>query len=168
MAGMDEQVAVSLRPWADQDLSLLQRMNTREMWAHLGGPEAADAVRARHVRYLDAQPGGRMFVITVGGDSAGTIGYWPREWQGENVHELGWMVLPEFQGRGVATWAGRACVTRLRCDVPDTTAHAFPSADHPPSNAVCRHLGFVLIGETQFEFPRGHWMRCNDWCLPLK
>jgi RimJ/RimL family protein N-acetyltransferase len=46
--------------------------------------------------------------------------------------------------------------------------HAFPSIENPPSNAICRKLGFELLGETEFEYPKGHWMRCNDWRLSLR
>jgi len=45
--------------------------------------------------------------------------------------------------------------------------HAFPAADHPASNAVCRKAGFTLCGETGFEYPPGTIMRCNDWRLEL-
>jgi RimJ/RimL family protein N-acetyltransferase len=30
----------------------------------------------------------------------GSVGYWQREWHGEEIYEIGWMVVPEFQGRG--------------------------------------------------------------------
>ena len=45
--------------------------------------------------------------------------------------------------------------------------HAFPAVDNPPSNALCRKLGFTLIEECEFEYPKGHFMRCNDWRLDL-
>jgi RimJ/RimL family protein N-acetyltransferase len=45
--------------------------------------------------------------------------------------------------------------------------HAFPSVSNAPSNAVCRKLGFTLLEECEFEFPRGNFMRCNDWRLDL-
>ena len=31
--------------------------------------------------------------------------------------------------------------------------HAFPSVDNAPSNAICRKLGFELLGACDFEFP---------------
>jgi RimJ/RimL family protein N-acetyltransferase len=45
--------------------------------------------------------------------------------------------------------------------------HAFPSVDNPASNAICRKLGFTLLGARDFEFPPGSFMRCNDWRLEL-
>lgn len=163
----DAGAAVCLRPWLDQDLLLLQRLNTVEMWAHLGGPETARAVLARHLRYLDPASGNRMFVIMIGAEAVGSIGYWPRRWQDQDVLEIGWMVLPEFQGQGLATRAGMLCIWRLHSQIPRTTVHAFPAKDNPASNAICRKLGFTLIGETDVEFPPGQWMTCNDWGLSL-
>jgi hypothetical protein len=40
--------------------------------------------------------------------------------------------------------------------------------DNAPSNAICREVGFELLGELDFEYPPGHSMRCNDWCLDLR
>jgi RimJ/RimL family protein N-acetyltransferase len=39
--------------------------------------------------------------------------------------------------------------------------------DNAASNALCRKLGFVLVGETDVEYPPGHMMRCNDWRIDL-
>jgi hypothetical protein len=38
----------------------------------------------------------------------------------------------------------------------------------PPSNALCRSLGFELLGEHDFEYPTGHFIRCHDWRLDLR
>jgi RimJ/RimL family protein N-acetyltransferase len=46
--------------------------------------------------------------------------------------------------------------------------HAFPSVDNPASNALCRRLGFELLGDDEFEFPPGSFMRCNDWRFDLR
>jgi RimJ/RimL family protein N-acetyltransferase len=35
------------------------------------------------------------------------------------------------------------------------------------SNAICRKLGFELLGEEDFEYPPGNPIRCNDWRLDL-
>src|SRR5512140_2476134 len=110
---------VDLRPWLDQDLSLLQRlMGDPAMTEHLGGPETPDQIRARHERYLRSGPPGpdRMLVILCGPERqpAGSIGYWERTWRGEQVWETGWMVLPEFQGKGVASAATMLVISLAR------------------------------------------------------
>jgi len=45
--------------------------------------------------------------------------------------------------------------------------HAFPAAGHPGSNAVCRKAGFTFCRETDFEYPPGAFVGCNDWRLDL-
>lgn len=162
---------VVLEPWGEGDLDLLRRVNAPEMMEHLGGPESEEKVLDRHRRYLDlGEPGsGAMFRVVAlpEREAAGTIGYWEREWRGETVYETGWSVLPEFGGRGLATAAGRLVVERVRAERRHRFLHAYPSVDHPASNAICRRLGFTLLGACDFEYPPGHPMRCNDWRLEL-
>ncbi|MFD0596672.1 GNAT family N-acetyltransferase [Catellatospora coxensis] len=118
---------VRLVPWSDDDLDLLRRVNTPEMKKHLGGPETEEKVLARHQRYL-ALPNGRMFRVALAGtgEPVGTIGHWDREWQGEQVYETGWSVLPEFQGRGIAVAAARALIEAARADGRHRWLHAYP------------------------------------------
>jgi RimJ/RimL family protein N-acetyltransferase len=155
---------IQLEPWADEDLGLLQRLNTPEIWAHLGGPETDEQVLKRHARYLAIETGaGGMFTVVLDGVTAGSIGFWEREWQDETVYETGWNVLPEFQGKGVATAAAKAIVDRASAAGRHRWLHAYPSVDNPASNAICRKAGFTFAGEHDFEYPKGSFMRCNDW-----
>jgi RimJ/RimL family protein N-acetyltransferase len=158
---------ITLVPWTDDDLELLRRLNTAEIWAHLGGPETEEQVLERHARYTDvgATGSGRMYSVVLLPErvKAGSIGYWEREWQGESVYETGWNVLPEFQGRGIAGAAAAAVIAEARAEKRHRWLHAYPSVDNPASNAICRKAGFSLVGEYDFEFPKGTFMRCNDW-----
>ncbi|MFL6053009.1 MAG: GNAT family N-acetyltransferase [Actinoallomurus sp.] len=162
---------VAIEPWGEGDLDLLRRINAPEMMEHLGGPETEAQVLDRHRRYLDpgAPRSGTMFrVVTLPErEAVGSIGYWERHWRGETVYETGWSILPEFSGRGLATAAGRLVVERVRAEGRHRFLHAYPSVDHPASNAICRKLGFTLLGGCDFEYPPGHLMRCNDWRLEL-
>ncbi len=101
------------------------------------------------------------------GQAVGSVGYWPRQWNGETVYEAGWSVLPEFHGRGIASAAVAQAIDRARGEHAHTVMHAFPAVDNPASNAVCRKAGFRLVGECALEYPAGHPMRCNDWTLRL-
>jgi RimJ/RimL family protein N-acetyltransferase len=161
---------LELRAWSEGDLALLERlMGDPGMTEHLGGPESPEKIRDRHRRYLRGFGEGGMFVIAVGreGSAAGSIGYWSRQWQGEQVWETGWSVLPEFQGRGIATEATTIIVERARTGGTHRSIHAFPSVDNAASNAICRRASFTLQGQYDFEYPPGHMMRCNDWSLDL-
>jgi len=165
------QTAVAIRPWADGDQPLLERLlGDPAMTQHLGGPETLDQLHARHARYcrLGESGQGQMSVILVGPQQvvAGSVGYWEKDWRGQLVWETGWSVLPEFQGQGVATQATAALVAQARAG-KHQFLHAFPALDNGPSNAICRKVGFTLQEEVEFEYPLGHFMRCNDWCLDL-
>jgi RimJ/RimL family protein N-acetyltransferase len=153
-------VTVAILPYAATDFGLLSAANSAAMTEHLGGPESPEKLAHRHRRYL-AETG--MFRIEFDDQPAGIVGYWGREWNGEAVCEAGWLVLPEFQGRGIAV----AAVRLVLHEVTRTRVHAFPSVAHVVSNAVARKAGFELVGECEFEYPPGRWMRCNDWRIDV-
>jgi RimJ/RimL family protein N-acetyltransferase len=160
-----------LEPWDDRGLELERRANTPDMTAYLGGPEPDESILARHARIRDnaANGTGRMFLIMVPGgtEPAGSVGYWEKDWRGEIVYELGWKVLPAYQGRGLAVAATVAAVGLAAAERRHRWAHAFPRVDNAPSNAVCRKAGFELLGESDFEYPAGNPIRCNDWRYDL-
>jgi RimJ/RimL family protein N-acetyltransferase len=159
--------AIALQPWDERGRELLVRLNAPELMEHLGGPETPEKVRRRHKRYLAGVVDGRMFLVVSGQEAVGSVGYWPREWQGQSVYETGYGILPESQGRGFAVAALRLCAERAAQEGVLPWLHAFPSVDHAASNAVCRKAGFELTGECRFEYPPGHFMRSNDWRLSL-
>ena len=159
----------SLRRWTADDLDLLRRANTAEMTAHLNGPETEEQVIARHERYLRLQESGeaRMFAIVDGTLALGSIGCWKTDWHGEAVFETGWFVLPEAQGRGVASSALALLVDVVREHRADgRLLTAFPSVTNGPSNAVCRKAGFMHVG-TITEIFRGAELTLNEWVLDL-
>ena len=170
--GDERPTDIDIQPWSKGDLPLLERlMGDPAMTEHLGGAETPEKIRQRHERYWrssDSEKGG-MFVIVIGPErvATGSIGYWEREWRGLHVWETGWSVLPEFQGQGIATRATAAVVDRARAEGKHRFLHAFPSVYNDPSNAICRKVGFTLLGEVDFEYPPGNFMRCNDWRLDL-
>jgi RimJ/RimL family protein N-acetyltransferase len=161
---------VLLQAWSEGDLPLLEKlMGDSDMMAHLGGPETPEQIRKRHQRYLQLPETDHMFVILWGPKSevVGSIGYWEKNWRDQLVYEMGWFVLPEYQGQGIATKAGEAVIEHARQDHRHQFMHAFPSVSNSASNAICRKLGFTLIEECQFEYPPGNFMQCNDWRLDL-
>jgi RimJ/RimL family protein N-acetyltransferase len=159
---------VRLEPWAKGDLPLVEKlMGDPAMTEHLGGPESPEKLAERQARY--EVPGSGMFKIVdeVTEEAVGSVGYWERSWRGERVYEIGWSVLPAFQGRGIASIATAQAIAKAKSERKHRFLHAFPSVDNGPSNAICRKLGFTLVEESEFEFPKGHFMRCNDWRLDL-
>ena len=169
---MHSMAAVLLEPWSVEDLPLIQKlMSDTDVMAHLGGPETPEQIERRNKRYAHLSEDGvdQMFKIVLASNAepVGKIGYWKKNWRDQLVYEMGWMVLPSFQGRGIATEAGRAMIDLIRKEPRFPFLHAFPSVSNPASNAICRKLGFSLIEECQFEYPPGHSMTVNDWRLSL-
>src|SRR6266545_6593862 len=125
---------VTLQPWSEDDLSLLEKlMGDPDMMAHLGGPETPEQIVKRHQRYLQLPETDHMFKI-VGGtplEVLGSIGYWQKTWRDQLVFEMGWFVLPAYQGHGVATKAGEAVLEQARLEDRHRFMHAFPSVDNP-------------------------------------
>jgi RimJ/RimL family protein N-acetyltransferase len=162
---------IRIDPWAEGDLDLLRRINAPEMKRHLGGSETDEQVVARHERYVKLASTGTGWVYRVvllpEEEPVGSVVYWEREWQGEAVYEMGWSILPKFQGRGLATAAVLAAAAEARKQGKHRYVHAYPSVDNGASNGVCRRAGFELLGEYDFEYPPGHPIRCNDWRLDL-
>jgi RimJ/RimL family protein N-acetyltransferase len=160
--------AVRLEPWGPADLALLERcVGEESMMRHLGGAESSEKIAERQRRY--EQPGSGQFKIVEQqiGEGVGWVGYWDRRWRDHDVYEIGWAVIPEFQGRGVAVAAAREAVAAAGAEARHRFVHAYPAVAHAASNAICRRLGFVLRGSFELEYPPGHPMRCNDWRLDL-
>jgi RimJ/RimL family protein N-acetyltransferase len=142
-----------------------------EFMVHLGGPRSKEKIAEVHQRRLDDMARGTVHMFKILRDDAdepmGTIGFWETEHDGEKVHEMGWFVRREYQGRGIATEAGRLLLEKAR-EVPRVTVmYAFPPVTNEASNAICRKLGFELVGVMEGEFD-GRPVRWNDWRLDLR
>ncbi|MFK0292353.1 GNAT family N-acetyltransferase [Streptomyces sp. NPDC090442] len=164
---------VRIEAWPADGLDLLRKANTPEMTRHLGGPETAERLARRHLRYLGSLDGdvpGRMYRIVLfpDGEPVGTVGFWEWEWRGKPVYEAGWGVLPDFQGRGIAAAAVHQVLAAAATEGRHPIAHAFPSAANAASNAVCRKTGFAFIGACDVEYPKGHLIRANEWRATLR
>ena len=98
------------------------------------------------------------------GTAAGVVAIWSHPEGGEPISEIGWMVLPEFQGRGLATAAVRLVLQRAREEQRWGVVHAFPGVTNGPSNGICRRLGFTLVGEQDVAFA-DRTLRANHWLI---
>jgi RimJ/RimL family protein N-acetyltransferase len=159
---------VRLEPWGEDDLQLLEQLlGDPAMTEHLGGPESHEKIVERQARYVEAESGLFKIVDEATGEGVGWVGYWDKNWREQEVYEIGWAVLPAFQGRGIAGMATAQAIAAARSEHKHRFLHAFPSVDNAPSNAICWKLGFTLLGEYEFEYPTGSFMQCNDWRLDL-
>jgi RimJ/RimL family protein N-acetyltransferase len=140
------------------------------MMLHIGGPRPEAEVRAAHKRRLDLMEKGaaRMFKVVADDfdEVLGTIGIWKIDWKGQQAYEMGWFVLPEHQGKGIATEATRLIISQARSDPEVGNVHAFPAVTNAASNAVARKVGMSNQGEFDNEGFAGV-LRCNDWLIDL-
>ena len=158
-------MTITLEPWGDGDLDLLRALNAPEMTEHLGGPETDEKVVARNEKYVrrSAEGIGGINKVLVDGVIAGNVNYWADD----SVYEIGWGVVPAFQGRGVATSAVLLALDELRRTDTFRYVHAYPRVSNLASNGVCRKAGFTLIGEVSIDYPPGVFALSNDWVFDL-
>jgi RimJ/RimL family protein N-acetyltransferase len=140
------------------------------MMAELGGPAPRDGMAAKVARDVQQAAADaaliKMIILDEGapGVVAGSVTLWSHEDSGTEISEIGWMVLPEFQGRGIAKAAVRILLSLAREQDRWGLVHAFPATTNVPSNRVCRSAGFTFAGEQDTTFA-GHVFRTNHWVI---
>jgi RimJ/RimL family protein N-acetyltransferase len=159
-----------LVPYGEEHLALSLAMETNpEVMEHLGGPREREAIVKVHPKRVETAASGLPYLVIVddSDEPAGTIGIFESEHDGAKIYEMGWMLLPRYQGRGLATEAGRRVIELARADPKIDVVHAYPATDNPASNAICRKLGFEKIGEIDIEFS-GRPLHVADWRIDVR
>jgi RimJ/RimL family protein N-acetyltransferase len=154
-----------LRDIRPADLEACIRMRgDPAMMADLGGPLPRDGIeRSFHREVAWAEAGTawiKMILPTESSPVAGTV----TVWQHDGLSEIGWLVLPEFQGRGLAGQAVREILHQAGEDGRWGVIHAYPGTANGPSNSICRSAGFTFVEELDLEFA-GRTLRSNHWLV---
>jgi RimJ/RimL family protein N-acetyltransferase len=157
------EVGLLLRDVEPADVEVYVRMRCDPaMMADLGGPLPGDGIEAKLATDVRNTRDDTYWVSMIVPDPAapelvaGTVGLWSHEEiEGAPLSEIGWMVLPEYQGRGLAKVAVRAMLERAHADGRWGVVHAFPGIHNAASNALCRTVGFTLVGERVVTFADG-------------
>jgi RimJ/RimL family protein N-acetyltransferase len=160
---------VLLRDVEPGDVDAYVRMRCDpEMMAELGGPVPREGIEDKVKRDVESTLAGESWISMIVPDAAepgvvaGSVVLWSQTDRGDPLSEIGWMVLPEFQGRGLAKRAVRALLERARDEGRWGVVHAFPGVTNGPSNGICRSLGFTLVGDREVEFA-GRSIQSNHW-----
>jgi RimJ/RimL family protein N-acetyltransferase len=157
------------------------------MMAELGGPLPAEGMADKVKRDVSDAASDLSWIkmIEVDGSTAGTVTLWSHQERSQDSHadpgragaggrtagaaggtaafsEIGWMVLPGHQGRGIAKLAVRELLERAVADGRWGLVHAFPAVSNGPSNGICRSLGFGFVEERPVEFA-GRVIHTNHW-----
>jgi RimJ/RimL family protein N-acetyltransferase len=164
--------AMRLEMMTVEDVDLRLRTETDPvMMAELGGPRPPEDIERAHAKSLALAGEGRCWplkVIPDGSSSAvGEVTVFESSHEGETIYEIGWMVLPEFQNRGITSQAVQAVLEKARAERKFRRIHAFPAVTNGPSNKICEKNGFVNLGECDFFGFSGRTLRCNHWRIDL-
>jgi RimJ/RimL family protein N-acetyltransferase len=161
---------VELVSYAEKHFELTKALEgDPEMMRELGGPADPDDILRVHRMRVESVANGEWWFVIVPeppGPPAGTIGIWESTFREQPLHEVGWMVLPAFQGHGIASEALRTIIDRARSDPDYNRIHAFPGVSNAPSNALCRRAGFTRVEECEVRF-RDRPLRVNHWELDV-
>lgn len=162
---------IHLRDITMQDLALYERLLTDPAtMSELGGPLPREILRDKLARIVEDVRGDGVWysvIVTDDDEAAGTVCIWDHDEVGEPITEIGWMVLPGLQGRGLANAAVRSILERAEATRKWETIHAFPGVTNGASNAICRKTGFELIGEREIAY-MGRTLRCHHWVRDLR
>lgn len=134
------------------------------MWTGLGGVVQQDmaAKLERDVASVEDDRHWVLVIVTDDGTAAGTVSLWSHEWRDDPIDEIGWMVLPEHQGRGLASAAVADALRRADEAGRWQVLNAFPAVTNRPSNALCRKHGFELVAPIDYPY-RDRTLRVNHW-----
>jgi RimJ/RimL family protein N-acetyltransferase len=163
--------SMKLEMMAEEDVELRVRLETDpQMMAELGGPRPREAIERAHAKSLALAAEGRCWplkIIPDGGSSpAGGVDVFESSHEDEAIYEIGWMILPEFQNRGIASQAVREVLEKARGERMFGQIHAFPAVTNGPSSKICEKNGFTNLGGCEVEFA-GRGLRCNHWRIDL-
>jgi RimJ/RimL family protein N-acetyltransferase len=156
--------AMHLRPLTADDQHLIDRaLLDPGMMEHLGGAIPPEKSRETFLRQTDPAKADTTWarVIVEDGVDVGTLVLWKNDHE-DPASEMGWMVFPEFQGRGLAKRGVQLLLDEAWADGRWGAIYAFPSVTNAASNAICRTLGFRLVDTTDFEY-QGRTLMCNHW-----
>jgi RimJ/RimL family protein N-acetyltransferase len=171
---------MKLRDVELSDLDAYVRMRCDPvMMAGLGGPLPREGIEAKvrqDVETVAADRGWIKMIVLDEDDAefgegardvvAGNVVLWSHDEDGEAepISETGWMVLPEFQGRGLAKRAERELLRLAHKDGRWGLVHAYPGAANGPSNGICRSLGFRFVETRDVTFA-DRIVHANHWII---
>jgi RimJ/RimL family protein N-acetyltransferase len=169
MAGRSE---VRLRDVTYSDVDSYVRMRCDPvMTAELGGPQPREGIEEKVSQDAVEAAAGTALIKMIIPDVAapevvaGSVVLWPSHGgDGQPISEIGWMVLPEFQGRGIGKQAVRMLLEVARDENRWGLVHAFPATTNAPSNALCRSVGFRFAGQVDIPYA-DRVFRTNHWII---
>ena len=148
-----ESERLRFRTWRPSDFDVYEGWCKRiEIMRYLGG-KTFDKIQAwRHMAYLTGHwtmfgYGYYVCEEKASGTMIGRVGYTNHPgWPG---FELGWTIIPEYQGRGYATEAARMLLGYAFDELKQPRVISLIHPDNAPSRRVAEKLGQKIEGETE-------------------
>jgi RimJ/RimL family protein N-acetyltransferase len=141
---------MTIREAREGDLEFLQRITQTPGWLANIGPRGTET-REGALAYLERsfltpyrEYGYGLWVVEVEGLAVGLSGIVRRP--AAPNPDLGYALLPEFEGRGYATQAGARVLEWARNRGEWTCLDAYTAVGNEASDAVLRRLGFTDLG----------------------
>ena len=156
---------MKLRDITIDDVDLYERLLCDpDMMRELGGPSPRDSIHDKVRRDVAATRNDESWssiIVSADDEPMGNVCIWTHETE-SSFSEIGWMVLPAFQGRGIGRAAASTILERAGVDGRWGMIHAFPGVTNAPSNGICRTLGFTKVETIDFDYA-GVTLHCNHW-----
>jgi RimJ/RimL family protein N-acetyltransferase len=150
------------RLWSDtRNLRFVEHMQTHTPEASRASLQSAiDAARAApRVKYFFA-------VETLAGEFAGDVGFMTEPIGDGVLGGIGWLLLPEHQGKGYATEAVRALIPRMFRDWGVTVIDAGCNAANKASERVMQKGGMALVrrydDRLQYQLAKEDWEKSQQ------
>jgi RimJ/RimL family protein N-acetyltransferase len=145
-----ETARLRLREWEDEDeFRFYEVMNRPEVMKHLGGVQTPEEWRVAYLRVLAFQQQyGHTFWIAEDRENREIIGFCgikrvnaPGAGELTGLHEIGWRLIPEYWGKGIAKEAALASLDLAFGRFAAPLVIATTVAQNAPSQGLMMRLG---------------------------
>jgi RimJ/RimL family protein N-acetyltransferase len=152
---------VSLRPAAENDLPLLNRMlaspEIRAPFQWFGWSDPGRMARNFAENGL-LGPDNSILMVDAGSETLGLVSWRKIEVVGSHFWNMGILLLPEARGRGIGTRAQQLLVRYLFAHTPVVRIEADTDADNIPEQRALEKAGFTREGKMRsVVFRDGKW-----------
>ena len=161
--------------WSSEDTSLAQALWGNEKvtkWIDARGKLSPEDVHAKLLQEIEtAETHGVQYwpIFLKSGEHVGCAGLRPYK-PSEKVYELGFHLLPDYWGRGLASEAARGVMKYAFTALTATALFAGHNPNNKASRRLLEKLGFQHIGEEHYP-PTGllhpsYLLKSENWKKP--
>lgn len=158
-----------LRPYTEDDRDLTVALESDpDVMGHLGGPiDQPEAVGVHDTRMAAIAEGDLFYTILPDHDPqpAGVVAVWRSDWADGQIHEVGVMLRPRYQRRGLAVQAILQILQHARGSGV-TRLHGFAAVTNVASNMVAEQAGFHRVEDCDMSY-NGRPIRSAHWVRDL-